>query len=385
MGLLKPLSVAKILVGCSLIICEANAEHAKNSQVTINNSQVLTESTSPQAQETKILKQNSANLPIVVDAGTAKSFQDIQRAIDALPEGRQFLATVKVHGQFEVGATLQLPNYTRLDLSEAVLVLMPGLDQPMLANADQTNGNHHIEICGGRLVGNAPAKKSGESHGVSLTRVDHSRITGMEIRQFAGDGIRLNGLGQKPRNAFLSSLVLENNYQSGLNIMWASRSVFVSNVLLRGNKVYGLRSDHSEGSYSNIQADANDGVGIFIRNIFGANYVNLTATRNGKTGILVQGMVASLGSNWTAHNNGTSADGEFSEIVFSSDASLSYGLTAHTAITGICAGSFNNYGKATAKHAIHMEKLTAGASWASLQINSVVTMPTLGESICKPK
>jgi hypothetical protein len=319
----------------------------------------------------------------VVDASSVKDYQAIQEAIDNLPKGRDFVATVKVRGRFEVGATLRLPDYTRLDLTEALLLLAPGISEPLIANIDQENGNHHIEVVGGRLQGNAPAAKSGDSHGISFSRVDYARITGSEIRKFAGDGIRINGKGMRHRNAFLSNLLLEDNGHSGLNIMWASRNVFVSEVLLRGNKIYGLRSDHSEGSYSNIQADANAEVGIFIRNIFGGNYINLTATRNGKTGILVQGMVASLGANWAAHNNGASSPGEFSEIVFSADDTLSYGLTAHTAITGICAGSFKNYGEPSAKHAIHLEALPPGASWDSLQLHSIVTMPTLDKPVCK--
>lgn len=324
----------------------------------------------------------TANL---VDAASGQNYRAIQQAVDDLPEGREFIATVKVRGRFEVGAPLRLPNYTRLDLTEALLILAPGITEPLVANADQENGNHHIEVIGGRLQGNAPAPNSGDSHGISFTRVDDARISGCEIRKFGGDGIRINGKGMLHRNAFLSSLVLEDNSHSGLNIMWASRNVFVSDVLVRGNKVFGLRSDHSESSYSNIQADANGGVGIFIRNIFGGNYANLTATRNGKTGILVQGMVASLGANWAAHNNGTSAPGKFSEIVFSADDTLSYGLTANTALTGISAGSFKNYGESTAKHAIELESLPAAESWDSLQLHSVVTLPTLDQAVSKPE
>lgn len=326
-----------------------------------------------------------ATAAVVVDAASTKDYREIQQAIDNLPEGRGFLATVKVIGRFEVGAPLRLPNYTRLDLTEALLILAPGITGPLVANADQENGNHHIEVIGGRLQGNAPAPNSGDSHGISFTRVDDARITDCEIRKFGGDGIRINGKGMRHRNAFLSSLLIEENGHSGLNIMWASRNVFVSDVLVRGNKVFGLRSDHSESSYSNIQADANDGVGIFIRNIFGGNYANLTATRNGKTGILVQGMVASLGANRAAHNNGTSAPGKFSEIVFSADDTLSYGLTANTALTGISAGSFKNYGESTAKHAIEFESLPAAESWDSLQLHSVVTLPTLDQAVSKPE
>lgn len=323
--------------------------------------------------------------PAVIDSASGKGYPDIQTAIDNLPDDREYLATVKVRGRFEVGATLRLPNFTRLDLTEAYLVLSPEETGLLIANTDPENGNHHIEVVGGRLQGNAPAPGTGESHGISFTRVNHARISGSEIRQFGGDGIRINGRGKIHRNTFLSSLVLESNGHSGLNIMWASRNVFVTDVLVRGNKVFGLRSDHSECSYSNIQADNNEGDGIFIRNIFGGNYVNLTATRNGKAGIVVQGMVASLGSNWAAHNNSTSEPGRFSEIFFSADASLSYGITANTAITGINAGSYKNYGEPSAKNAIEWESPADGDSWDSVQVNSVVTLPTLEAAIEKPE
>ncbi len=321
----------------------------------------------------------------VVDSASEQGASDIQAAIDKLPEGRQYLATVKVRGQFEVGATLLLPNFTKLDLTEAHLILSPGATGSLISNADPEGGNHHIEVLGGQLEGNAPGPDLSESHGIFLARVNHARISGSEIRQFGGDGIRINGLGEIHRNTFLSSLVLEKNGHSGLNIMWASRNVFVTDVLARGNKIFGVRSDHSEGSYSNIQADENRGDGIFIRNIFGGNYVNLTATRNGKAGIIVKGMVASLGANWAAHNNSTSKPGQFSEIFFSADASLSYGLTANTAITGICAGSFNNFGKPSAKNAIEWETLADDASWGSVQLHSVVTLPTLEPDSDKPE
>lgn len=319
----------------------------------------------------------AANPFAVVDASSAKGSADIQSAIDSLPEGRQFLATVKVRGQFEVASTLLLPNFTRLDLTEAHLILAPGATRSLIANVDQEAGNHHIEVLGGQLEGNAPGANLDESHGINFTRVNQARISGSEIRKFGGDGIRINGRGEKYRGTFLSSLLLEDNQFSGLNIMWASRNVLVSDILARGNKVFGVRSDHSEGSYSNIQADENKGDGIFIRNIFGGNYVNLTATRNGKAGIVVQGMVASLGANWSAHNNSTSKPGQFSEIVFSADSSLSYGLTAHTAITGVCAGSHFMYGEPTAKQPIEWETPADGDSWDSLQLHSVVTFPAL--------
>lgn len=47
----------------------------------------------------------------------------IQQAIDALPAGRTHIGTVKPVGEFKLEQSITLPDFTRLDLSEARLVL----------------------------------------------------------------------------------------------------------------------------------------------------------------------------------------------------------------------------------------------------------------------
>lgn len=328
-----------------------------------------------------------ANGEVTITATEQMDSEAIQSAIDKLPKPRQYYATVRLIGCFTVSKTIMLPDYTRLNLEEAELHLSKGASCDVIANADQKNGNHHIEVTGGRIDGHGKEQSKKESHGLSFCRVNQLRITGVEVSDCSGDGIRISGGGSKTCLTFVSSVIAKGNRGSGVNIMWASRQVVVSDVATSDNGKFGVRSDHSEGSYSNIVADRNLDVGIFIRNIFGGSYVNLTASRNGGIGILVQGMVMSLGSNWSSHNNSASQPGKYSEIFFTADDSLSYGRTADTAITNICAGNYREYGEATAKHAIEVEQLWKDqeAKYKNLKLSQMVLSPTLDAESVMPK
>jgi len=280
------------------------------------------------------------------------SQEALQTQIDALPAGREFIATVKASGTVVLNESLRLPDYTRLDLSGARLVLANGVKAPVIVNSDSENGNRHIEIVGGIIDGNKTGQGAGDYHGILFVRVEQSLIADLNVMNCSGDGIRLTGLGRHTRDVQLRNLRLIDNNRCGLNVMWAERNIFVSDVYATGNKEVGIRSDHSEGLYQNISANGNIGHGIFIRNIFGGTYNNLTATRNGGMGIHVQGMVASRGSNWGAHNNSTKERGKFADIFFDGDASLSYGITKQTVLNNIMAGPYREYGPASEKSGV---------------------------------
>ncbi len=324
-----------------------------------------------------------ATVNAYVDGSTATV---INKKLQQLTTNRTYIQTLKLFGKFDINEPILLDNYTRLDLSSAYLLRSAEFKGAMIKNADNENGNLHIQIIGGRIDGNKDKYGDGEAHGILLVRVSHSNIEGVEVSDCGGDGIRISGNGVRTRFSILSNITVLGNNASGLNIMWASRQVVVTNVIAAGNGVFGIRSDHSECSYTNIVSDRNKGTGIFIRNIFGGTYTNLTATRNGGIGILVQGMVQSSGSNWNAHNNSTIHPGKFSDIVFSADASLSYGISANTNITGIVAGYYNGYSNdVTAKHALEVENPAYGQKYSGLHLNLVNTSPTLKEMISTPK
>lgn len=90
---------------------------------------------------------------VVAQSGKANAAV-IQRAIDAPPAGRTYIGTVKPVGEFKLERSITLPDFTRLDLSEARLALADGVKAPVIANADQDEGNRHIEITGGVIDGN---------------------------------------------------------------------------------------------------------------------------------------------------------------------------------------------------------------------------------------
>jgi hypothetical protein len=276
----------------------------------------------------------------------------IQKAIDALPPGRTSIRTIKLIGEFAIDQPVRLPDYTRLDLSDARLVLAEGVKASMIVNSDPGKGNHHIEIIGGIIDGNKAGQGEGDFHGILLVRCGFVRVADLDAINCSGDGIRINGAGGHLRYVQLTGLRLMDNNRCGLNVMWAMRSILVSDVTASGNKEVGVRSDHSEGLYQNICANGNEGHGIFIRNIFGGTYNNLTATRNGGMGIHVQGMVASRGGNWGAHNNCTKERGKFADIFFDGDASLSYGMTKQTVLNNIMAGPYKEYGPASEKSGV---------------------------------
>ena len=289
---------------------------------------------------------------LILRSAEGDSGERIQSMIDSLPAGREYVATVELVGQFEIANSIVMPNYTRLDLSSARLVLAAGARVPMIINADPDAGNRKIEIVGGVLDGNTSKQGPGDYHGIEFIRVEEARILDVDVRNCSGDGIRLTGKGRHTRDVQLRGLRLIDNRRCGLNVMWAERNTFVSDVFAKGNGEYGIRSDHSEGLYQNIAADQNVGCGICIRNIFGGTYNNLTASRNGGVGIHVQGMVCSRGNNWGAHNNSTATPKKLPDLFFDSDASLSYGISKHTVISNVTAGNYKQYGPATSKTAV---------------------------------
>jgi hypothetical protein len=274
-----------------------------------------------------------ATVNATVDGNTATI---INNKLLQLTSNRTYIQTLKLFGKFIINEPIILDNYTRLDLSDAQLTRTVNFTGTMITNSNTTSGNNNIQIIGGLIDG---AKMGGnDSHGILLIKVTHSNLDGCEVVNCGGDGIRISGSGAKIQDSSVSNVNVIGNNGAGLTVMWASRLVRISNVLASDNGTYGIYSDHSEGSYTNIIADSNRGSGIYIRNIFGGCYTNLTASRNAKHGILIQGMVHSLGLNWNSHNNSQGANNTYSDILFSNDASLSYGLSAYTSINNVVAG-----------------------------------------------
>ncbi len=314
-----------------------------------------------------------------VDGNTATV---INNKLQQLTTNRTYIQTLKLFGNFEINEPIILDNYTRLDLSDARLTRIVNFTGAMITNVNTAVGNNYIQITGGFIDG---AKMGGAtSSGILLIKAANSTVNGCEVVNCGGDGIRISGSGAKIQNTSVSNVTVTGNNGSGLTVMWASRLVRVSDVLAIDNGLSGVYSDHSEGTYTNIITDKNRGNGIYIRNIFGGSYTNLTASRNALHGILVQGMVHSLGSNWNSHNNGQGATNTYSDVFFSNDATLSYGLTAYSSVSNIVAGysPFFDGSNFTAKEKYAIE--AQNAVFNNLSLSNITTTSGVSGELSLP-
>lgn len=321
---------------------------------------------------------------VVVTPGGGAHSEAIAAAIAGLPEPRKRIATVRLIGDFTIDQTISLPSRTRLDLSDASLTLAAGANTDMITNSDHEEGNELIEVVGGVVDGNQAEQGAGESYGIRFFRADDLLIRDLVVENCRTDGIHISGKGRHTRNLRMSNVYSRGNGRMGVAIMWAMRSVVVENLIINDNRGLGLRSDHSEGSYTNVTADGNGGHGIFIRNVFGNTYTNLTASRNGEAGIYVLGLLQSSGSNWNAHNNSRSADGEWSDVHFVQDESLSYGRTGHSIVTNIVAGGYHQYGSANEAYALFIEPPADGA-YEEFYIRGVIASPGVAGDVSAPE
>lgn len=290
----------------------------------------------------------------------------IQTAIDRLTPNRTWIETIKVKGTFQLYDTVIIPSYTRLDLTEAELVLAPSTAKTMLQNSD-FDGNTQIHILGGILDGNKEKQPDDRKvrYGLFFYKVSDSSIRDLEVKNVKssanedranGEGIRISGRGDKStRNFTLDNIRTHDNANSGIRVMWGMRAVRYNNIFAYNNGADGIVFDHSEAEAVNIYAHKNGRYGIRIRNVLGCTFTNFTATKNRQHGIFVQGMVASQGMNWKSQNNGKLKKKTYDDIFFSGDASESYGVTNSTLITGVWAGGARHHGPVKERYAIYFE------------------------------
>ena len=288
--------------------------------------------------------------------GIDDQHRHIQAAINALPKARKVYATIALHGRFELRQALRLDSLTILDLRNARLELAGGADSSLIQNRAGKKGNHHIKVHGGILRGNRQQRNAEGSSCIHFDNTSYLSIEGVHVSGCALDGITVNGHGQHPQHHRLVDLIANNNYRDGLGITWAVRRAVVADISANWNNRHGVFSDHSESSYRNVRTEFNGGNGITIRNVFNNHYSGLWARKNGRHGISVKGMVESSGSDWLAANNGfieKMAPG--ADLFFSADATLSYGITARSTITGVFAGASSRSTRGEAAYAIWIE------------------------------
>lgn len=256
-------------------------------------------------------------------------------------------------GVHEIGEAIVLGDRATLTgqgMSATTLRAGSGL-AALVTNADPAEGNRDITIsnltidCEGRA-----------DFGIQLIRTSHLVLRDVRVTNCRRDGIRISGQGRPTRRFSLIGVEATDNGQDGIIVLWAMRDGRYDNIYAEGNGRHGVTFDHSEFTANNIIARANDGSGIFLRNLFATTLSSLTATHNGQHGILVQGWVSSLGTGWRAQANSQGEDGVFDEVHFSADDSLSYGATRDSVLTGLVTEGFPDLGaQGTARFGVYVE------------------------------
>jgi len=134
---------------------------------------------------------------------------EIQNAINALTSGRTWMETVLVRGNFTIGSTIKLPDYTHL-IIRGYLKLKDGFGDnlPMFQNVDLTEGNKYIVIEGpGTIDGNRANNPTG-NHGIYISgssdakRPESITISNLAIKEFSYNAVR----AMWPRNISLVRL-----------------------------------------------------------------------------------------------------------------------------------------------------------------------------------
>ncbi|WP_062516504.1 right-handed parallel beta-helix repeat-containing protein [Demequina gelatinilytica] len=202
--------------------------------------------------------------------------------------------------------------------------------------------------------------------GIFTRRVSNVVLSNVYATNTWGAGVYLinSGAETNSRNTELTNVTAQACKSDGIKVSNAIRDVFYNGVYARDNGRHGVVIDHSEASSSEIIANANAGVGIYVRNVYSHNLKGLTAKRNQLAGIVGWALTRSMDSSWVAQGNClhlTSGEGAISDlgepfdstgdhlkgdIVIMAGAAegASYGSTRHLALAGVVAGSDSELG-----------------------------------------
>jgi hypothetical protein len=265
-----------------------------------------------------------------------------------------------VYTQTTPADQLVMPSNMTMFMNGATLRLntTSGVGFAQITNADTKNGNSNISIIGPGVIdgnqsvsGHDDAKTwwggMGNTIGIQFFSCSNLTLENLEVKNCYRYGINLMG-NQAPQARYvnLSNLIIHNTGSTGLWVANGQRAVNWSNIIVHDcgydpdNNNASVLIDASEQIVTGLQAYGNQGIGIFIRNVFMCNLSGLTATRNGMHGIGAVALTNSVGSDWLAVDNGDGGSG-YSDVYFEGTGNPPwyYGTTHAVTITGIRCGS----------------------------------------------
>lgn len=254
----------------------------------------------------------------------------IGNALNALTVGRPSKETVTIIGLYTITATIKIPSYTHLDLTEAKFVVSPsGSTFQVFENEDTVSGNSHISIEGGIIDGNRGETRGTSGDGIFFNQVQDFWIKDVTIYNARTDGIAFlgciygtvtntkitnagyrgiyihssfqiecsditivltdgDGVGvtQSSSNIEFTNLISSNSTYSGMAVDWGSNNVHVTNGVFKYCD-YGIEiNGTSYSSFTNIvvQDNNNSGIGIYRIGTTPTNNIfdNVIAINNGR-------------------------------------------------------------------------------------------------------
>jgi hypothetical protein len=219
--------------------------------------------------------------------GTADNVE-IQAAITALTGGRTSNQKVKLSGSFTIAATITVPAYTDLDLTEARITLADTSNCDMIL----INGSFG-NVTGGILEGNKANQASGNGISITSGTAEEIRLQDIIVNNAFGHGFYFNNfygadLGENLRASGCGGSGFYNNGIGGVTLTncWA--------VL---NGVNGLFSSGTYCVYERMVCDQNVDNGIRIQ---GGGYTvvnSFVSTANGEYDLFVTAATQNIYSN----------------------------------------------------------------------------------------
>jgi hypothetical protein len=263
-------------------------------------------------------------------------------------------------GTFTVGSTITMKSNVHIDgqgIGVTTLKAKNSLNDTMMDNENFSSGgsagDDHIMVTNMTFDGNKANQASG-GYGLWFQMTSNVILENLEFINTYGPSCTVEGEGGSyfalSQRLFINNMTIQDSNDLGLQVNHANRWSVINNVIAKGCVKNGIRLDVSEFSVNNLIAA--DGVtasadkvyaGIYFRNFGGGRANNIYAITNAGVGIWVLGFTHSVGNNWIAAANSNDNNNTYSEIVWDSDNTLSWGQTSDSVVNNIVVGNYTTF------------------------------------------
>lgn len=156
-----------------------------------------------------IIAENNVGTVIKEDSNAASV---IEAAIDSLSSGRSWIETVQCIGSFSISSQIDIPSYTRLDLTEAKITTVGNIIA-IEALASSPAWVEHIEILGGIIDGDSQTDTDTDMRVISLSSVRYCLISDTEVKNGGYYGVNV----WESSYVTVQNVYSHDNYRHGLH------------------------------------------------------------------------------------------------------------------------------------------------------------------------